>query len=427
MTNSVEQYDVVVVGGGMVGAATALGLAKLGLSILLVERQAPNLDWSAEAPLSIRVSALTRSSENILRNLNAWQGIIEKRYLPFDSMRIWESNSKNFMRFDAAEIGEPNLGYTVENDLVQLALWEQIEKTENIVPLFSENLVALNLPEENSSEPAVLQFESMVQPQQLRTVEAMLVVGADGANSKSRQLASIGLETKDYEQCAVVGCVKTQKSHENACWQRYTEQGPFAFLAMAGGYSSIAWYLPLDKMQWALSLEDKEFAQQIEIASGGQLGQVTEVAQRGAFALVRRHANHYVKPRFALVGDAAHTINPQAGQGVNIGLLDAAALVEQMQLTLQKGRVLGNYPALRRYERARRGDNAMVQRSMEFFDWFYEQSSNADMKAELRRRFIPLVSQSMMTQPLKHWLMEQVLNGRESIPALAKYSSCHQI
>lgn len=407
-----QNWDAIVVGGGMVGAATALGLAQLDLQVLLLERNAPNLDWQGNEPFSLRVSALTRSSENILRNLNAWQGIEKRRSLPFVAMKVWEASHSKILSFSAEEIGEPNLGFTVENDWVQAALWEQIALHPQIQVLFDAQVESLVLPEDAlGHQMACL---SLADGSQLST---QLIVAADGAFSKIRQMSSIGLEQMDYEQCAVVGCVKTEKSHENACWQRYTKDGPFAFLAMAQGYSSIAWYMPLEKMQWALSLSDEAFAREIQQVSGNQLGVITQVADRGAFPLVRRHAKRYVKPRLALVGDAAHTINPQAGQGVNIGLLDAAALVEEVKSALGKQRDFGHLPVLRRYERARRGDNAIVQRSMEFFDWFYNQESG--VKSDVRGQMTSVMDSMSISLNAKHWLMTQVLNGRNPLPELA--------
>lgn len=412
-SNQENSYDSVVVGGGMVGAATALGLAKLGLKVLLFEQKAPELVWDDATPFAVRVSALTRSSENILKNLGAWSGIENRRFQPFVAMNVWESGSENKLAFHAQEIMEPNLGHTVENFIVQAALWEQLEQQPNIKINLTEKIDTLTLPAgKDFQADAVLMLDSG------RKITTQLVVGADGAFSKLRQLASIGLEQLDYEQCAVVGCVKTEKSHQNACWQRYTPDGPFAYLGMAEEMSSIAWYLPLDKMQWALSLDDEAFAREIEQASGFELGRVIHVAERSAFPLVRRHARSYVKPCFALVGDAAHTINPQAGQGVNIGLLDAAALIDQVSVALRQGRQIGTLPMLRKYERQRRGDNVIVQRSMEFFDKLFA----AELLENFRHTVIDLTGRSKLSVPLKHWLMAQVLNGREEIPSLAKSS-----
>lgn len=410
------EYDVIVVGGGMVGAATALGLAKLNLKVLLIEKDAPNLDWDEGRDFSIRVSALTRTSENILRNLNAWHGVEKRRFQPFTAMKVWEQGASQKIEFLAKEINEPNLGVTVENAVIQAALWEPLLDHHNIEILLGEEIKSIDYDSyassgNNPNKEVVLELQNG------QKVVADLIVGADGAASKVRSLAAIGLEQKDYQQCAVVGCVKTQFDHENACWQRYTDSGPFAFLAMPEGYSSIAWYMPLEKMQWALDLSDDQFAKEITRASGGVLGKVQQVTQRGAFPLTRRHVLAYVKPGIALVGDAAHTINPQAGQGVNIGLLDAASLVEQVDYARQMGRKIGSLPILRRYERQRRGDNAIVQRSMEVFDGVFAQQA---MTASVRQTVLSQLNQSWLGTQIKSWLMQQVLNGRVDTPALAK-------
>jgi 2-octaprenylphenol hydroxylase len=398
-------WDVVVVGGGMVGAALALGLGKQGFDVLLLEQQAPQVEWQPNSPYQTRVSALTRVSENILRNLGAWQGITARRYHPFVAMHVWDEVTAGEVHFSAQDMDEPNLGYTVENEIIQAALWEQLAACSKVRVLFGAKLRNLTL----ETEQAGLELEDV------GTIQARLIVGADGANSQIRQLASIGLDTHDYEQCAVVGCVKTELSHEDTCWQRYRKEGPFAYLAMNDNISSIAWYLPLEKMRWALALSDEDFARELGVASDWKLGRVIEVAERAAFPLVRRHAEHYVKPALALVGDAAHTIHPQAGQGVNLGLLDVAALIDVLTEAREQGKPIGRLSVLRRYERWRRGDNAIVQRSMEGFDWLFKQ--DVSLKTVFRRGFLPLANRLTL---IKNWLMSQALNGRDALPLLAK-------
>lgn len=398
-------WDAIVVGGGMVGAATALGLAQNGFEVLVLEKSPIDLSWRQDMPYETRVSALTRASEKILKNLGAWQGIEQRRLHPFTAMHVWDEVSSAEMHFAAQDMQEENLGHIVENRVIQAALWEQMQSCQNIAVLYNTHLHKLNL----ESAAARLILEDVGE------LSTELLIAADGAFSKTRELAAIGLETHDYQQCAVVGCVKTELPHEDTCWQRYTKDGPFAYLAMQDNVSSIAWYLPTEKMQWALDLTDSEFIQQLEQASDLKLGHVLEVAERGAFPLVRRHAENYVKPHFALVGDAAHTIHPQAGQGVNLGLLDASALVETLVKARQAGKSWGRFSVLRKYERWRRGDNALVQRSMEGFDWLFKQ--DASLKVSLRNKILPVANR--MT-PIKNWLMGQALNGREALPELAK-------
>lgn len=398
-------WDVIVVGGGMVGAATALGLGQQGMQVLLLEKSAPNLVWQDDSAYQIRVSALTRASEKILKNLKAWSGIEKRRFHAFSAMHVWDQASPGELHFSAQEMGEPNLGYTVENSIIQAALWEQLEACDTIQIMLDKPIEKLEFKDNQA-------WLSLNDEQVMKTP---LIVGADGAFSKVRELAGISVTSHDYQQCAVVGCVKTEKSHQDTCWQRYTEDGPFAFLAMANEVSSIAWYLPTEKMQWALDLPDEAFAKQISEASDYRLGQVIEVSERGAFPLVRRHADNYVKANLALVGDAAHTINPQAGQGVNLGLLDAAALVDVVLEAKAKGKSWGRFSVLRKYERWRRGDNAIVQRSMEGFDWLFKQDS--DLKQQIRKPLLPLADRLSW---VKNWLMGQALNGREALPSLAE-------
>ncbi|NPA71659.1 MAG: ubiquinone biosynthesis protein [Gammaproteobacteria bacterium] len=398
-------WDAIIVGGGMVGATVALGLGQQGMRVLLLEKQAVSLAWEKDGPYQVRVSALTRASERILRNLDAWQGIEARRFHPFTAMRVWDEVAPGEVHFSAEEMGEPNLGYTVENSVIQAALWTQVEACEQVEVVLNAEIESLDF----ANNQAWLTLKEIGQ------LQTELLVGADGAMSQVRQLAHIGLDSHDYEQCAVVGCVKTELSSEDTCWQRYTKNGPFAFLSMGGNVSSIAWYLPLEKKAWALGLSDADFAAEISKASDYRLGSVIEVGERGAFPLTRRHAEHYVKPNLALVGDAAHTIHPQAGQGVNLGLLDAAALVETVLNAKAEGKAWGARRVLRRYERWRRGDNAIIQRSMEGFDWLFRQ--DASLKTQLRKGFLPVANR---LTPIKNWLMGQALNGREALPELAK-------
>lgn len=403
-----QLWDAVVIGGGMVGSAVALGLSQKGFKVVLVERNPPEIEWHPQQPFQTRVSALTRASENILKQLGVWQGIESRRAYPFTDMHIWESLSNAQVHFASKDVGEDNLGYVIENNVIQSALWEQFA--------FHPNLSVLQTSDEMQIEYGAV--ESKIQFGKKTVLRTKLVIGADGAFSKVRELANIDITEHAYEQCAVVGCVKTELPHQQTCWQRYQADGPFAFLAMDEQISSIAWYLPIEKMTWALSLKDDDYAIEIMQASDHRLGKVVEVMERGAFPLVRRHAQHYVKPGVVLVGDAAHTIHPQAGQGVNLGLLDAAALIEVLVDAKQiDSEHWSRLKVLRRYERWRRGDNAIVQRSMEGFDWLFKQES--DWKNQFRQWVLPVADEMA---PAKNWLMKQALNGRMHLPALAKDS-----
>lgn len=410
------QWDVVVVGGGMVGAAVALGLAQRNFQVLVLEKSSPSLAWREQEPYRPRVSALTRASETFLKNLGVWNAIESRRFHAFTDMHVWETVSSAELHFSAESIEEDNLGYVIENDVIQAALWQAFEDTTHLSCITGHTLESLTI----EKDQAWLILDDG------RKIATQLIVGADGAFSQVRELAGIGLDAHPYQQAAIVGCVETEQSHQNTCWQRYREEGPFAFLPMEGQVNSIAWYMPEEKMDWALGLSEEAFAEAIEEASGGRLGKVTQTYERSGFPLVRRHAQQYVKPRVALVGDAAHTIHPQAGQGVNLGFLDAAALIEVLEtacsgddtqdnpfVSMQMD--CGRIAVLRRYERWRRADNALVQKAMEGFDWLFEQ--DAVTKNRLREAFLTVAEK---TGPMKRWLTGQALYGREPLPALVK-------
>lgn len=414
-TKQIKQFDVIVVGGGMTGAAMALGLAQYNFHVALVEMTPPDLSWDATQAFGIRVSALTRASQNVLTQLGAWEDVLARRYHAFTDMHVCEASHSDSVHFSAAEIEEANLGYVVENDVIQAALWSQFDQFSNLEVFSSQKVTDLARYDDAGVPMQKVKLEASC-------LSAPLVVGADGARSQVRELSGIGVDAHSYDQCAVVGGVKTELFHQNTCWQRYTEQGPFAYLSMDDNVSSIAWYLPLEKQQWALSLDDDAFKKALETASGGLLGKVVEVYDRGAFPLTRTHATHYVKPAMALIGDAAHTIHPQAGQGVNLGFLDVAALIEVLvearNASQSSRKHWARVSVLRKYERWRRGDNALVQTAMEVFDSTFDQ--NASLKTRLRKVLMPVADKAKF---LKNWLMAQALYGRGEMPKLSKNRS----
>ena len=346
--------QVCVVGGGMVGATLALALLREGISVSMVETHEPARDWSPES-YELRVSAITRASRQIFTNLDAWSGMEARRVTPYRRMHVWDAGGGGEINFDSADLGEPELGHIVENRVIQLALWEQIEQFENLQLFCPAETASLELEGERST----------LQLADGRQLQCELVVAADGANSFIRNLADIPVEGRPYDQHAVVATLRASQGHGDTAWQRFLPNGPLALLPIGGDCFSIVWSTSQAQAEGLLALDDGAFANAVADGADGRVGGLSTVGPRAAFPLRLQHAQCYVKPGLALVGDAAHVIHPLAGQGVNLGLLDAAALVEMLLRAARQGRPLGDINTLRRYERARKGDNLAMQYAMD--------------------------------------------------------------
>lgn len=347
------QYDVIIAGGGMVGSTLACLLGKSGKRVAVLEAYQPP-EFSPADPYDLRVSAISRASQRALAEAGAWEGVSTRRAAPYEAMFVWDATGDGEIRFDSADLGEPDLGHIVENRVIQLALLDAIQALET-VDLFCPDALA-DCTVDADKVTATLQSG--------QTLEAQLLVGADGAHSKVRQLAGIALETNDYGQKGLVCVVQTELSHQATAWQRFMPTGPLAFLPLGDGSSSIVWTLPADRADAMLLLDDTEFCRELGKALDYRLGEVTATGERAAFSLRGRHAEPYIDQRIALVGDAAHTIHPLAGQGVNLGIKDAVELAAQIR---QAHGDIGSMKVLRAYERARRGDNVLTQKAMEGF------------------------------------------------------------
>ncbi len=346
-------YDVVIVGGGMVGATLACALGSLPLKVALLEPHPPK-PFTPEQPLDLRVSALSIASRRILERVGAWSYIAETRIAPFRRMRVWESLDGT--EFRSRDIHYPELGYIVENRLVQLGGHLRISELEAVESLPTRPKRIAYRP-----EGSLLELEGG------RSIEARLLVGADGAHSEVRRAVGIGVVASDYEQMALVLTVKTAYGQQDITWQRFTPRGPQAFLPLPGPHASLVWYDTPEETERRLALDGEELLEELYRAFPRELGDLQAILDRGAFPLRRQHAHRYVKEGVALVGDAAHTIHPLAGQGVNLGLLDAAALAEVIAQALQEGRDWAAPDVLKRYEAMRRRDNLLMMRIMDGF------------------------------------------------------------
>lgn len=352
---------VVVVGGGLIGAVAALELDGAGFAVDLIERAAPAAHALPVGRLGadLRSVALAPASIAMLDHLHAWNPALTADACSYSGMEVWDAEGTGVIRFAAEEAGVAELGRIVENRALVLRLWE----------LLAESDVDCHV----GSEVARLQSDggcTMIELGDGRRFEAALVVAADGARSRVRELAGIDCTSDDTGQLAIATVARVERDHGAVAWQRFLPTGPLAFLPLPdrGGAHrvSVVWSLERDAGETLLALDDAAFAAALERAFEARLGAVLEVDERLSFPLVQRHATRYAAPGVVLVGDAAHVLHPLAGQGANLGLKDVQELVAELN-QLQRGPAasrLGDPDLLSRYERARRGDNALMLGAM---------------------------------------------------------------
>lgn len=346
-----KRFDCIVVGGGMVGATSALSLANLGLTIALIEKFPVNA-MDEKQPFDLRVSAISLGSQYLLEQVDAWSSLASDRMCPYKRLGVWE-NEPSYTEFSSEEIEQPYLGHIVENRAIQLALWEQMKKHSRIAIFEGNSLTALN---QNASEVIATVGKEQI--------SAKFLMGADGANSQVRQLAGIGITGWDYQQSAILINVETAFSQQDITWQQFQLDGPVAFLPMPGNNASLVWYDTRDSIVRLSKLTNEQLEKEIIKKFPQKLGKFS-VKDKGAFPLTRRHANHYYSGRIALLGDAAHTISPMAGQGVNLGFKDVKALKTAFAKAIGEGQNWHDVSVLKAYEKSRRPDNLLMMTSMD--------------------------------------------------------------
>ncbi|MEZ9128995.1 FAD-dependent 2-octaprenylphenol hydroxylase [Vibrio splendidus] len=405
-----QSVDIAIVGGGMVGLALAAALKDSDLRIAVIEGRAPS-EGPSELP-DVRVSALSRSSEVILRNLGAWQGIEQRRAAPYQAMEVWEQDSFARIEFDSTRLAQPNLGHIVENRVIQLALLDQVKKQDN---------VSLYMPA-TCKTMAIGESEAWLTLDNGQALTAKLVVGADGANSWVRKQQDIPLTHWDYGHSAIVANIKTTEPHHSVARQIFTPQGPLAFLPMQPSHmSSIVWSTEPNRAEKLVSMSDADFNKQLTAEFDSKLGLCEVVGERFAFPLRMRYARDFAVERVALVGDAAHTIHPLAGQGVNLGLLDAASLAQELLTLWAAGEDIGTKRNLRGYERWRKAEAAKMIASMQGFKDLFEGDNPA--KKLIRGIGMKLAGQ---LPGAKDEIMKRALGLSGNLPDLAKRPVTHQ-
>jgi 2-polyprenylphenol 6-hydroxylase len=405
-----DTLDVLVIGGGPVGAG--LGALLLGAGsgaatpfrVAVLEPHRPRMP-THDAPIDPRVVAVSRASERILEAAGAWTAV-RHRLSPYERMRIWHEAvspvSAGSLVFDAADVGEPNLGYIVESRVLQAALLEAFAAAGGRVE--PAELVGLRI------EPDSVAVETSG-----GTLNARLVVGADGAQSAVRRAVGLTADVSDYRQSAIVATVATERSHERTAWQRFMRKGTLAFLPLADGTSSIVWSADDDVASKLLGASATDFVLELDHASDHALGATRLVSERVSFPLRRLAAHRYAAQRVALIGDAAHVVHPLAGQGVNLGLLDAAVLAELLLEARGEREDPGALRVLRHYERWRKSEAAFMSAAIDAFDRFLAHGRGPISR--LAQRGLGWVNRS---HELKRFFVRRALGTTGDLPAVAR-------
>ena len=409
MTGGERYFDVAVVGGGMVGATAAALLARAGFSVAVVEGREPE-PFDPARPVGLRVSAFSPGAASVLGEAGAWRQVENSRHCHYRRMVVEDRDETALIRFQAPEFGLDTLGTIVENDLVQWSLWQSLGVMAGVERFCPDPIERLDYV---GGEP-VLGLGSGTR------IRSKLLAAADGAGSRVRELLGIGQEYWEYGQMGVVGVVESEAPNSGVAWQRFLAGGPVAFLPLADGTSSIVWSCPEREAARLLELDDAAFLAELEQATAGRPGhwpgKLLSVGPRAAFPLTMRLSERYDARRAVLMGDAAHVMHPLAGQGVNMGLLDAAGLAELLIGARSDRRDIGDEQLLRRYDRWRRSEAEVMSRGVHGLRGLFL----PDSLGLLRRAGLGLVARSWTAREA---FIRRATGRHDNAPALARGQS----
>ncbi|MEC4725031.1 FAD-dependent monooxygenase [Shewanella sp. D64] len=400
---STKTYDVAIVGGGMVGLTTAIGLAMENIRVVVIDAgETPAVTGEPK----LRVSAINKASQRLLQNIGAWSYLDDDRLSPYQKMEVWDKDSLGKISFDAHSLSEQYLGCIIENDNIAHALTMRAAEFDEITHIENHKLAKIAFGER----------EAWLTLDNGDNLSAALVIGADGANSWVREQCKIPMTFWDYGHHAIVATVRTEIPHKDTARQVFLKDGPLAFLPLyEQNLCSIVWSVPPAKAKQLLESDPQLFERTLTAAFDGRMGMCKLECEPQAFPLRMRYARHFARHRLLLAGDAAHTIHPLAGQGVNLGLLDAAAIIQTLGELKLEGKDLGDYPNLRALERWRKADALEMIAAMESFKRLFEGSN--PVKKALRDLGLNLVDN---IAPVKTLFMQQAMGNKNSLPKLCK-------
>ncbi|WP_150138173.1 FAD-dependent 2-octaprenylphenol hydroxylase [Candidatus Enterovibrio escicola] len=396
--------DIAIIGGGIVGLTFAAALADSDLRIIVIEDkvQEPTL---SDLP-NPRVSALSRASEFILRNIGVWEDLSSHHNNSYQKMSVWEQDSFGSIEFDALDLGQPNLGHIIENQVIHLALLDRIKQQHNVILLCPNKCTSMRFGE----------TETWLTLDSSNLITTKLVVGADGANSWVRNQLSIPLTHWDYGQSALVTNIRTTEPHNSVARQIFTPDGPLAFLPLSQpDLCSIVWSQSPRLANERHNMPDHKFNKILTAEFDARLGLCFVEGERAVFPLKMRYARDFVVNRVALIGDAAHTIHPLAGQGVNLGLLDAATLAQELRRLHDEGKDIGKKAHLRSFERWRKTEATQMIAIMQGFRDLF----SGDHPTKILFRGIGLIVASTLPS-IKVQFIKHALGITGDLPELAR-------